>query len=118
MTAPTTAFVPTGNPVRRFVLALVLSAAACLVLWWSAALSPRLVVSPEQYNLVTHEGVVRVTNDGPTAVEVDGVRIDPGDTEAIDVQVPECGTPMRLRARTVLGVTRTVETDGLLNCSR
>ena len=113
------AFVPTGHPVRRFVVAIVALAITCLVVWWSAVLMPRITVDVEQFNIVTRDGVLLVTNDGPTPVDVDGVRVEPGETARVAAVVPaECEAPIRVRARTVAGITRTVETDGLVACHR
>jgi len=72
-----TAFKPTGNPVRRFVLALAATAVAATALWFSGLAAPRLAVVSAGPPAGSAGGdalrgtlVVRLRNDGPLPVEV------------------------------------------------
>ena len=72
-----TAFTPTGNPVRRFVLALAATGVAAAALWFSGLAAPRLAVVSAGPTAGRAGGdalrgtlVVRLRNDGPLPVEV------------------------------------------------
>ena len=70
-----TVFVPTGDPVRRFVLALAALGVAATALWVSGLAAPRLaVVSAEPAAGQQGTLVVRLRNDGPLPVEVRTIR--------------------------------------------
>jgi len=68
-------FVPTGNPVRRFVLALAAVGVAASALWFSGLAAPRLALLSAD-PAAGRQGtlVVRLRNDGPLRVEVRGIR--------------------------------------------
>ena len=70
-----TVFVPTGNPVRRFVLALAAIGVAASAVWLSGLAAPRLaVVSAEPAAGWQGTLVVRLRNDGPLPVEMRTIR--------------------------------------------
>ncbi len=67
----TTTFVPSGHPVRRFVLALIGLTVVFAALWWSALAAPRLSAGTDASG-DADKGTLQVVlaNQGPFAVEV------------------------------------------------
>lgn len=74
-----TTFVPTGHPVRRFVIVLAAICAICAITWWSGLAAPRLTATPptSQYDHAVEQGTVRfrVRNATPLRVDVIGVTV-------------------------------------------
>ena len=79
-TQATSAFVPTGRPVIRFVAALSGIAAVFAALWWSGLVAPRLAVTVSgDFDHRTNTGVatVSVHNQGPLAARVASMELPP-----------------------------------------
>ncbi len=83
MSAPmteATPFVPSGHPVRRFVVVLTAMCAALAALWWSGLANPRLSVSHAQstFDEDAGRGTLRaqMRNETRSAVELSGVTFD------------------------------------------
>ena len=78
--SPATTYIPTGHPVRRFVVLLAALAVLAAGLWWSGALAPRVVrlggyASVFDAATTTGHVTVAIRNRGPVAVRVDGLGI-------------------------------------------
>lgn len=126
----TDVFIPTGHPVRRFVVALAVTAVGLFGFWAVGLGAPRIEVTEgvSQHNTVTGEGVqtVELTNEGQfpvTVVEIRGdgpvvprplpdVRIGAGETVSLDIAFDvQCieegptGIGLSFRVRGPLGVT-------------
>jgi hypothetical protein len=130
-------YVPAGHPVRRFVLGIAVVAALLGAVWWSGIGRPLLRVEVRE---VRPDGAtVALTNEGRTTIELRAVafedpRLD-GESvelptgslssgESVDVRVtyslqcspaPDGGyyVPMRVTARTAVGLERTVTAGGV-----
>lgn len=72
--ASATSFVPTGNPVRRFVAGVAAVAAVFIGLWWTGLVAPRVAVAvDERFDAGTNQGeaIVTARNEGMLAATVD-----------------------------------------------
>lgn len=55
-------FVPSGNPVRRFVAGVATIAGVFIVLWWTGLVAPRVNLAvDERFDAATNQGEVIVT---------------------------------------------------------
>ena len=71
-------FVATAHPVGRFVLAIALLAAACVLVWWAGIVAPRLSATASPTDLGAQRGSVTVVvrNEAPVAFELRGLSAD------------------------------------------
>ncbi len=72
--ASATTFVPSGNPVRRFVAGVATIAGVFAVLWWTGLVAPRVTLAvDERFDAGTNQGeaIVTARNQGllPATVE-------------------------------------------------
>lgn len=98
-------FVPSGRPVRRFVVAQLLLALLFGALWWSGLTAPRLNASTESTTYDERNGVVtarvRVFNNAPLTEEVRSVAV--GDEPAMLESVRVDGRDSAGGARRIAG---------------
>lgn len=132
-------FEPSGRPVRRAVIALVLLFGLIIALWWSGLAAPRLQFdgASGSYDESTQhaESIQYITNHGPLPVEIvgveaidplheftlpDHVRIEAGEQAEVpfeasidcDAEIVEQSVPFRMIVRTSLGLERRVTRTG------
>lgn len=107
----TDTFEPSGHPVRRAVIGLVVLTALIVAVWWAGLASPRIdmVGHNGSYDELTHEGSANVTvvNDGPLAIEIVGVEAP---TEFHDFRLPE-------QVRIDAGEQAEVLVEGTIDCA-
>jgi hypothetical protein len=134
--APAIPYIPTGHPVRRFVIGVIVIAALLGIVWWSGIGRPQISAQLGYTNREAgHEGAtITLTNDGPTTVKLRGASFeDPrldgetvelpadalagGETVEIELRFTAACTPtpsggyyipLRVTARTALAVDRTI----------
>ena len=79
-TTDVAAFVPSGHPVRRFVLVVTAICAVLALVWWSGFANPRVTVShvASTYDEETGRAVVRaeVRNANRSALELHAATLD------------------------------------------
>ena len=135
--AATVPYVPSGHPVRRFVVGIALIAALLGAVWWSGI--GRLSLTVEVIETSPEVATIIVTNSSLTSVDLrnasfedprlEGESVELSDEtlaggEAIEVTVrfaaactptPPGGyyVPLRITAETVLGLDRTVSAGGI-----
>lgn len=85
-------YVPTGRPVRRFVVAQVVLAVLFAALWWSGLVAPRLgsrLRSTGPYDRASGQVTAKLDlhNTSPVAVEVRSVTLGDGRLKVDSVQV-------------------------------
>jgi len=85
-------YVPTGRPVRRFVVAQVVLVALFGALWWSGLVAPRLGLGDRangSYELASGRATATVTlrNESPAAVEVLGASLGDGRVPVASMRV-------------------------------
>jgi hypothetical protein len=121
--APAEAFVPTGNPVRRFLIVLGSIALLAGLLWASALAAPRLSVSVEPKQL--HDGInpprrgaltFGLHNEGPFAIELRAVQSDNAAVEVANVRVD--GRPLSERHRIGGGATAVLTARFAVDCTK
>lgn len=109
-----TVFVPTGNPVSRFVAALAAVGVAASALWFSGLAAPRLAVVSAATATAAVDAAprrvltLRLRNEGPLPVEVRGFRARDG---RVSIGSARSGA-VRLGG----GEAATFEVDHLVDC--
>lgn len=72
-------FYASRRPIRRFIMGLVATSAALLLVWWAGVFAPRLSaeVSSGEFDLSNGNGsmYLDLVNDAPTPVRIHGVEI-------------------------------------------
>jgi len=111
--------VPTGRPVRRFVLVVGVISAVCILVWWVAVFAPRLSVVAAR---TTPDGGGRgatlafvLRNEGPIPFDLVGVSADYPGIELAAVQVG--GRDLDTGGFRVEGTVR-VEAEVRVDCGR